>query len=98
MPLFVCDLCLTIENTGAGFYWSRNIKNLWSDAALQGKALCSECAPTSFKDGSPNKRGGAWHNRFKKQIATPLNITLAGPDRFVYFGPFENQFENKDHT
>lgn len=95
MPLFVCDICNAIENTGVGFYWGRNIKRLWSLESLQGKALCSECAPALFGDGSPNRRGGKWHGRFKKEVATIEEIILFGPSRFVYFGPFEGQFNQQ---
>lgn len=98
MPLFVCDVCHAIENTGAGFYWPRNMKNMWADASLHGKALCSECTPSEFRDGSHNPRGGKWHGRFEKEIATIEAIVLEGPNRFVYFGLFEEHFATKSSS
>lgn len=68
MPLFICEKCGCIENTALGRYWSRNM-NIWADDN-RGKALCSECAPTHFKGGEVNERGGKWHGRFEKTKAT----------------------------
>lgn len=68
MSLFICEKCGAIENTALGFYWSRNLDHVkFIDEALNGKALCSECMPTVFSDGS--KAGnGRWHNRFPKEF------------------------------
>jgi hypothetical protein len=32
-----------------------------------GLALCSECAPLTFKDGSPTDYTGKWHGKFEKK-------------------------------
>jgi hypothetical protein len=53
-----------MENTATGFYWMKK-QDMWADKTLTNKALCSDCAPTSFSDGS--KSGyGKWHNKFPK--------------------------------
>ena len=66
MSLFICEKCGAIENTALGFYWSRKIIK-FKDEDLNGKALCSECMPTIFSDGT--KAGnGRWHNRFPKEF------------------------------
>jgi len=70
MPLFVCDKCGCVDNTAFGRYWSKDLEE-WGDDN-RGLALCSECAPTHFKDGKParNLHGlsqyGKWHNEFPK--------------------------------
>lgn len=70
MPLFVCDKCGCVENTALGRYWIKDMKDMW-DADNEGMALCSECAPTTFKDGSPTRSGwceyGKWHGKFPKR-------------------------------
>lgn len=96
MPLFVCDACGTIENTGAANYWGRNITGLWSDPNLAGKALCSVCTPDTFADGRPNKRGGVWHNRFAREIATEELILKIGIRSFVYLGRFSYLEESRE--
>ena len=65
MPLFICENCGCIENTALGHYWSRkHVK--FKDEKMNGKALCSECTPLEFSDGS--KAGnGKWHNHFPKE-------------------------------
>jgi len=73
MSLFVCDKCKVIENTAAGHYWTRGLNG--SDK----RALCSECMPVNFM-----KKGGKWHNLFKKQIATKELIKKMGEEQFVY--------------
>jgi hypothetical protein len=65
MPLFICENCGAIENTSLGHYWSRNhIK--FKDSSMNGKALCSECIPLEFEDGSKAGKG-KWHNHFPKE-------------------------------
>ena len=69
MSLFICENCGCIENTALGFYWARN-RVKFKDESLNGKALCSECMPLEFSDGS--KAGeGKWHNRFPKEKYNP---------------------------
>ena len=71
MPDFVCDVCDVIENTACGFYWGRNHDKIWwKNSDLQGKALCSQCAPARYIDGSENGYGGKWHGKFERVIAT----------------------------
>lgn len=65
MPLFVCDKCGCVDNTALGRYWSKDME-CW-DESNRGLALCTECAPTHYKDGKPTNRGyGEWHDEFPK--------------------------------
>ena len=64
MPLFICEKCGTIENTALGHYWPRLMKSFKGTEGE--KALCSECTPLTFPDGT--KYGnGQWHSHFAKQ-------------------------------
>lgn len=83
MPLFVCDKCCAIENTACGHYWTRGYGYL-KDKEADKKALCSECTPQEFSDGSIDYRKGKWHGGFKKQIATAELIKKMGETNFVY--------------
>lgn len=72
MPLFVCDRCGCVDNTAYGRYWSKDYPDMW-DKENEGLALCTECAPTTFSDGTSTNQGwrlaeyGKWHNEFPKQ-------------------------------
>ena len=68
MPLFKCENCGCIENTACGHYWSKDIKRF--KGTEYAKALCSECTPTTYPDGSTNRKGGKWHGQFPKEQAT----------------------------
>ena len=65
MGLFICENCRCIENTATGHWWSRHIDQF--KGTIWEKALCSECTPTTFPDGTANPRGGKWHNYFPKE-------------------------------
>jgi hypothetical protein len=54
-----------VENTALGFYWARQQKLFTLPAELQGKPLCSECAPALYIDGHPSPYG-KWHDNFPK--------------------------------
>ena len=69
MGLFVCENCRCVENTSLGRWWTRNDHKMWNDLATRGKALCSECGPTHYSDGTTTKFG-KWHGRFTKDLAT----------------------------
>ena len=69
MGLFRCEKCGCIENTALGHYWPRNIERLFKGTEFE-KALCSECMPSIYPDGSPNEEGGIWHGKFPKKLAT----------------------------
>lgn len=75
MPCFICETCGCVDNTATGRYWTKDDKELWADDNL-GKALCSECAPTHFKSGSPVTYSsyGKWHGKFEKRIPTKEEI------------------------
>ena len=67
MPLFVCDRCGCVDNTALGRYWNKDM-DCWGDDN-RGLALCSECAPTTYKDGRAVNgfhQYGKWHNEFPK--------------------------------
>ena len=67
MPLFVCDRCGCVDNTACGgTYWTRNQNEEYFDGIKNGEALCAECTPKIFSDGSTNEYGGIWHNKFPK--------------------------------
>ena len=98
MPVFICDLCDAIDNTGVGWYWERNDDYL-ADKTLKGKALCTCCAPSEYKDGKPTEYTGEWHGRFEKTIATEEYIKEIGFPYFIYMGKFEYlRTQNKDKS
>ena len=72
MPLFICDKCGCIENTALGHFWSKDYGYFGEE--LRGKALCSECMPTTYSDGSTARKGGAWHGKFEKSFPTEDEI------------------------
>jgi hypothetical protein len=76
MPLYRCEKCGCVENTALGNYWSRNIKSIWPDEFL-GKALCSECSPQVFRDGTRSDLG-EWHDEFPKRSADGMLIDQEG--------------------
>lgn len=74
---------MTTENTATGHFWGRS--NDFFGEELKGKALCSECTPTKYQDGSPNPRGGKWHGKFEKRTREETIAFVARvPDAFVY--------------
>lgn len=83
MPLFVCDKCKVVENTACGHYWTRG-QDFYKDKKLDKMALCSQCMPTEFNDGSRMKSPAKWHGRFERRIATKELIKEWGEDNFVY--------------
>lgn len=69
MSLFQCENCGCCENTALS---SQGCKG-WFEKAFdwsyaperKGLLLCSACAPTQYRDGSPT-RFGEWHNVFPR--------------------------------
>lgn len=61
MSLYQCQKCGAVENTALGHYHSRGTSWL-----PEKRALCSECGPTEFSDGTPTEYG-KWHGRFEKK-------------------------------
>jgi len=88
MPLFVCDECKVVENTACGHYWTRG-QGFYKDKDRDKKALCSQCMPSEFNDGSKSSKGGQWHGRFERQIATKKLIKKWGEDNFIYVSDIE---------
>src|SRR5574344_1756261 len=66
MGVFVCDKCGCVENTALGRYWMKDYDDMWDTDNL-GLALCSECAPTHYKDGSETGFNHTWHGKFPKK-------------------------------
>jgi len=89
MPLFVCDKCKAIENTALGHYWARGL-GYHKDEEADKQALCSECMPVYFNDGSVSNKGGKWHGKFEKTIATTEIIKEMGEDNFIYVSDILN--------
>lgn len=77
MSMFVCDKCNTLENTALGHYWGRN-SNYFGEE-LKGLALCSECTPKFYNDGSPCRKGGKWHGKFPKRQYTGKEEVINRP-------------------
>lgn len=73
MATFICESCHCVENSSYGQFLSRNRPNLVHEEDL-GKMLCSACRKSTFPDGSLNKFGGKWHNRFKRQYLDPTKF------------------------
>lgn len=65
MGIFVCDKCECVDNTACGLYWTKDMKNMFPEPYVLGTALCTECAPTHFTDGSASGYG-VWHGHFSK--------------------------------
>jgi len=86
MPLFVCDNCDTIDNTALGHFWSRHDAEMFAPEYV-GKALCSACAPRTYRSGEPSQNSGQWHGRFKQVKATAEYIA-AHPGEIYYLGRF----------
>lgn len=82
MPLFVCENCKCVENTALGHFWSRKFVK-YEDSFFNNKALCSECAPLKYIDGS-NCGDGKWHNKFPKQNVNELLKELPDCDLINY--------------
>jgi hypothetical protein len=68
MGLFVCDNpeCGCVENTALGLYWGKDTDDMFPLPHVNGMALCSECMPDKFIDGTPHEEGGKWHGKFPK--------------------------------
>ena len=74
MPMFICDRCSTIENTACGDHGANMLNR-------NKPKLCSAC----MKSVPPYRKGGEWHGRFERRVATPaLREALAagGHERF----------------
>lgn len=76
MPLFMCEQCGCVENTATGRYWTKDESEFWRPEDT-GKALCSECAPRAFVDGTPTEFG-KWHGMFPKRSALGMLIDQDG--------------------
>jgi len=69
MSLFICENCGVIENTALGHFWAKDAVK-FKDSNMNGKALCSECAPCEYEDGSKSKYG-KWHGKFPREKFNP---------------------------
>jgi len=67
MAIFQCQRCGCAENTGTGWFHSAHRNEKWFDGYAKDEKVCSACAPTHYKDGSPVKKfNGEWHGSFKR--------------------------------
>lgn len=76
MSLFPCRICLCIENTALGEYWSASDPTMWPDGELL-VPRCSECGPKKYRDGTPTEFG-KWHGQFEKRSAIGMLIDQDG--------------------
>lgn len=67
MPIFVCEKCGNIDNSATGHYWGKERFKFKDAPDCDGKALCCECVPEFFDDGSKTGYNGKWHNKFPKE-------------------------------
>ena len=68
MAEYQCPKCGCKENSAYGLYHTRfqtDLYNWEGKEELKGQALCSACAPATYKDGKPSKFG-MWHGKFKR--------------------------------
>lgn len=72
MPIFVCEKCGNIDNTATGHYWGKERFKFKDAPDCDGKALCCECVPEFFDDGSKTGYNGKWHNKFPKEKYDPV--------------------------
>lgn len=68
MSIFQCTRCGVAENSALGVYNSRHRNSRFFSGVEDGEALCCMCAPSTYKDGSPTKYTGQWHNRFTRHF------------------------------
>lgn len=51
----------------------------WSYAPdRRGLQLCSACAPPTYRDGKPSRKGGAWHGEFERVFLPPEQFKTNG--------------------
>jgi len=74
--LFRCEKCGCVESVEFGRYFCKEDTKMWDEGNL-GKALCSECAPSTYKNGTLTKYG-KWHNHFPKVSADGMYIDIHG--------------------
>lgn len=71
MSLFQCEHCGCAENTALACQGIGKFAAKWFDWTgiedREGKMLCSECAPTKYKDGTTTGLG-YWHFEFPKVL------------------------------
>lgn len=72
MALFVCGLCLSIDNTAcAPDYWRQRLRAAHADSPAAA-ALCTGCSE------------GAWHDRFPRRQYAPTRDGPLGPDQVIH--------------
>jgi hypothetical protein len=76
MALFCCEKCKCIENSAFSNYHTRKMKDLWPIEYF-GKALCSECGPLTYSDGTATGYG-KWHGNFPKRTAVGMFVDQRG--------------------
>jgi|GEM_PF-4448269 len=78
MLKFIAKTFYTIQKTLNFLQSNGRNQGYLKDKVADKKALCSECTPQEFNDGSIDYRKGKWHNRFKKQTSTVKLIKEMG--------------------
>ncbi len=82
MAIFQCGHCGCRENTalsGHGCYGHAESFYDWTGFEdRRGKMLCSACAPTRYKDGTPTGFG-LWHNQFAREFL-PMGLFRTAPN------------------
>lgn len=92
MGLFICDECDVLENMARGHFLGREFSDWFEDVSKNGKALCSQCTPTNYSDGTPTNLG-VWHGHFERMIMTSEYLLEHHSHNdyrdFNYLGKFE---------
>ena len=68
MPMYVCEVCGCVENTGCGNWWSRFDNHKKVGDIPDGVALCSVCTPAEYKSGAIDEGKGKWHMYFTRRL------------------------------
>ncbi len=66
MPLYMCSMCFSVENTSLGGYWRQQMDAIEAEKKLEAK--CSACNPAI----------GQWHGSFPRRSADGYLITKDG--------------------
>lgn len=76
MSMFQCEHCGCAENTALTSGYSA-YAHCWLDFTgiedRKGKDLCSACTPADHCDGTPVRKGGAWHCKFPR-VFLPMGM------------------------
>lgn len=94
MPLFVCDKCNGVDNTGCGCYWRSHRHDAWFEGIPANFVMCEMCMPTHFISGAKTKKSdnptiiGYYYENPDLEVINPI-------DEEKYVGTFV--CDNCDH-